>query len=207
MEFTTTEAETLRRILRWRRDVRHFQTKPVAQDIIDRLRLSMDCAPSVGNARPWRVILVTGTSLRASVRANFNHCNAQAAAHYDDDQQADYIRLKLAGLDTAPVQLVVFTVSDPAEGHGLGRRTHPETLRQSTAMAIHTLWLAARVENIGLGIVSILDPRAMEQLFAVPDGWEFAAYLCLGYPEFSDDTPLLHRAEWQENMPTVWEER
>ena len=207
MEFTTTEAETLRRILRWRRDVRHFQTKPVAQNILDRLRLSMDCAPSVGNARPWRVILVTGTSLRASVRANFNHCNAQAAAHYDDDQQVDYVRLKLAGLDTAPVQLAVFTVSDPAEGHGLGRRTHPETLRQSTAMAIHTLWLAARVENIGLGIVSILDPRAMEQLFAVPDGWEFAAYLCLGYPEFSDDTPLLHRAEWQENTPTVWEER
>ena len=62
------------------------------------------------------------------------------------------------------MQLAVFTLIDPAEGHGLGRRTQPETLRQSTAMAIHTLWLAARAENIGVGMVSILDPRAIERL-------------------------------------------
>jgi 5,6-dimethylbenzimidazole synthase len=117
------------------------------------------------------------------------------------------VRLKLAGLDQAPVQLAIFTVIDPPEGHGLGRRTLPETLRQSTAMAIHTLWLAARAENLGLGLVSILDPRAIEQLFAVPAGWAFSAYLCLGHPQSIDDSPLLHRLGWQENTPTVWEER
>ena len=55
--------------------------------------------------------------------------------------------------------------------------------------------------------MSILDPSVIERLFAVPAGWELSAYLCLGHPETADDTPLLHRAGWQENTPTVWEER
>jgi 5,6-dimethylbenzimidazole synthase len=207
MEFTRTEAETLARIFRWRRDVRHFRDLPVAEDVLDRLRHAMDCAPSVGNARPWRVIRVNDPALRASVRANFNLCNAQAANDYRDDQHEKYLRLKLAGLDAAPVQLAIFTLTDPVQGHGLGRRTLPETLHQSTAMAIHTLWLAARAENIGVGMVSILDPRAIEQLLGVPQGWEFSAYLCLGHAEFTDDTPLLHRAGWQENFATEWEVR
>jgi 5,6-dimethylbenzimidazole synthase len=207
MEFTRTEAETLARIFRWRRDVRHFRDLPVAEDVLDRLRQAMDCAPSVGNARPWRVIRVNDPALRASVRANFSLCNAEAAQHYKDDQHEEYLRLKLAGLDVAPVQLAIFTLTDPIEGHGLGRRTLPKALHQSTAMAIHTLWLAARAENIGVGMVSILDPCAIEQLLAVPQGWEFSAYLCIGHAEFTDDTPLLHRVGWQENFSTEWEVR
>ena len=207
MQFTFTDITTLNRILRWRRDVRHFRTDPVPETTLERLRATMDCAPSVGNARPWRVIRVEDPALRAGVRAEFTRCNAEAAAAYTDEKRDDYLRLKLAGLDAAPVHLAVFTVCDPAEGHGLGRRTLPETLRQSTAMAIHTLWLAARAENLGLGMVSILDPRAIERLFAIPEGWEFSAYLCIGYPEFTDDTPLLDRVGWQKNTLTNWETR
>lgn len=207
MEFGPESAEMLKQILRWRRDVRHFRTDPVPESLLERLRHTMDFAPSVGNARPWRVIRVRDADLRRAVRDEFERCNTRAAAAYDDATAAEYRRLKLAGLEAAPVQLAVFTVTDPAEGRGLGRRTMPATLRQSTAMAIHALWLAARAENLGLGMVSILEPGRIERLFNVPDGWEFSAYLCLGWPEFSDDTPLLHRAGWQENRPTEWQER
>jgi 5,6-dimethylbenzimidazole synthase len=207
MEFTPDQSATLLEILRWRRDVRHFKPDPVDEAALDRLRATMDCAPSVGNARPWRVIRVDDLALRAEVRENFLRCNNAAAALYTGSKQAEYLALKLAGLDAAPVQLAVFTVTDPKAGHGLGRQTLPEALRQSTAMAVHTLWLAARAENLGLGMVSILDPQGIEQLFDVPQGWEFAAYLCLGHPEFMDDTPLLHRAGWQENAETEWQRR
>lgn len=207
MEFNPDQSATLLDILRWRRDVRHFKPDPVDEATLNRLRATMDCAPSVGNARPWRVIRVDDPALRAEVRANFLRCNAAAAALYSGTKQAEYMALKLAGLDMAPVQLAVFNVTDPEAGHGLGRQTLPETLRQSTAMAVHTLWLAARAENLGLGMVSILDPQGIEQLFDVPKGWEFAAYLCLGHPEFMDDTPLLHRAGWQENAETEWQRR
>ncbi|MES2432743.1 MAG: 5,6-dimethylbenzimidazole synthase [Pseudomonadota bacterium] len=207
MQFTPDESATLLRILQWRRDVRHFRPDPVDEAVLERLRATMDCAPSVGNARPWRVIRVDDTGLRASVRANFSRCNAEAAKLYCGEKHAEYLALKLAGIEIAPVQLAVFNVMDPAAGHGLGRQTLPETLRQSTAMAIHTLWLAARAENLGLGMVSILEPRDMEALLGVPEGWEFAAYLCLGHPEFMDDTPLLHRSGWQENTQTEWPRR
>lgn len=212
MNFTAQDAATLANIMRWRRDVRYFRKDPVPSDVLQRLRAAMDTAPSVGNARPWRVVRVRDLQLRAAVRADFEVCNAAALAHYAGAQADAYARLKLAGLDAAPEHLAVFTATDPAEGHGLGRQTMPETLRQSTAMAVYALWLAARAENIGLGVVSILDPRRMERLFpATPDQtsqtWEFSAYLCLGYPESDNDVPLLHRAGWQRNQPTTWEER
>lgn len=207
MRFDEGQAATLRMILRWRRDVRHFQPDPVDEAILARLAEAMALAPSVGNARPWRVIRVEDPTLRAAVRADFQRCDEAAAADYDDEQATAYRALKLAGLDAAPVQLAVFTHVDPAAGHGLGRRTMPETLRQSTAMAIHTLWLAARAANLGMGMVSILDPAAMERIFAVPEDWAFTAYLCLGHAEWDDDTPLLHRAGWQENASTLWDMR
>ena len=207
MEFTTSDAKTLMQILQWRRDVRHFRPDPIDEASVARLTSAMACAPSVGNARPWRVIRVESAPLRSAIRQNFLAANAEAAGEYSGQQRADYIALKLAGLDMAPLQLAVFTDQDPAEGHGLGRRTIPETLKQSTALAIHSLWLATRSENLGLGMVSILDPHAVEALFGVPETWEFTAYLCIGHPEFHDDTPLLHRKGWQENLPTRWETR
>lgn len=207
MQFDATHRAALLDVLRWRRDVRQFRTDPVAEDTLARLQAAMDLAPSVGNARPWRVLRVDTPDLRATVRANFEATNARAAAQYEGAQADAYRQLKLAGLDRAPVQLAIFTDTTPPEGHGLGRQTMPETLHQSTAMAIHTLWLAARAENLGLGMVSILDPHAIMQVLKVPQGWEFAAYLCLGHSESHDDTPLLHRAGWQENTSTRWQRR
>lgn len=204
MEFSKGDAATLARIQRWRRDVRHFKPDPVPDEVLERLRAAMDCAPSVGNARPWRVVRVETAELRAAVRREFERCNTEAAAGYTGAQQDHYCALKLAGLDIAPVQLAVFTHVDPTEGHRLGRMTMPETLRQSTAMAIHSLWLAARSENLGLGMVSILDPQRMKELLATEPSWEFSAYLCLGWPAFDDETPLLHRVGWQECRRTMW---
>lgn len=207
MKFSSDQRATLLDVLTWRRDIRHFRTDPVDEAVLARLQSVMDLAPSVGNARPWRVLRVDAPDLRAAVRANFTAANARAAAQYSGTQAQEYHKLKLAGLDRAPVQLAVFTETGPVEGHGLGRQTMPETLRQSTAMAIHTLWLAARVENLGLGMVSILEPEGVARLLDVPETWEFTAWLCLGHPEFDDDTPLLHRAGWQENTPTRWQKR
>ena len=207
MLFDTPQQETLRDILTWRRDVRHFKTDPVPEEMLERLRQAMELAPSVGNARPWRIVRVKSSALRQSIRDNFEHANEQAADLYESEQKSEYTKLKLSGLDKAPEQFAVFTEVDPAEGHGLGRQTVPETLRQSTAMAVHTLWLAARAENLGLGMVSILDPEGIKDILDVPDAWEFSAYLCLGWPENSDDTPLLHREKWQQNTVTNWTQK
>lgn len=204
MIFPPDEIDRLSALLRWRRDVRHFRRDPVPEAVVARLKEAMAMGPSVGNARPWRVLRVEDASLRAAVRAEFERCNAEAAAGQAGPDRAAYGRLKLAGLDDAPLQLAVFCAVDPAEGRGLGRRTMPETLAQSVAMAIFGLWLAARAQNLGLGMVSILEPGRMARILDAPQDWRFVAWLCLGYPAFEDDTPLLHRADWQRNAEPAW---
>lgn len=204
MQMTPAHRDALHEVLTWRRDVRHFRTDPVPEPVMDRLRAAMDLAPSVGNSRPWRVLRVQSPSLRAHIASNFDIANDEAAKGYDAEAQARYRALKLAGLRDAPEHLAVFTARNPVEGHGLGRQTMPEMLAYSTVTAIHTLWLAARAENIGVGWVSILDPGAVGPALGAPADWDLTGYLCLGWPVSDDDTPLLHRAGWQDNTPTDW---
>ncbi len=205
MQLTQAHRDALHDILRWRRDVRHFLPDPIAPDVLGRLRAAMDMAPSVGNARPWRVMQVETPGLRTEIIANFEAANAKAAGIYDDAKRSRYNALKLAGLREAPVHLAIFTETDPDAGHGLGRQSMPEMLTYSTVAAIYTLWLAARAENIGVGWVSILDADAVARTLGAPDHWRLTGYLCLGTAAQDDDTPLLHRNDWQENTPTDWQ--
>lgn len=206
MELTQAHRDALNDVLQWRRDVRHFLPDPVPDDVLKRLSAAMDMAPSVGNARPWRVLQITTPALRQAVIANFETANAAAGEIYDDEKRAAYDALKLAGLRDAPVHLAVFTEQAPEAGHGLGRQSMPEMLSYSTVSAIHTLWLAARAENLGVGWVSILDPGGVAQVLDVPESWQLTGYLCLGKAAFDDDTPLLHRRAWQDNTATLWQE-
>lgn len=73
----------------------------------------------------------------------------------------------------------------------------PETVAYSVVTAVHTLWLAARAEGIGVGWVSILDPAPIARDLDVPPHWQFIGYFCLGYPMEAADTPELERMNWQ----------
>jgi 5,6-dimethylbenzimidazole synthase len=151
----------------------------------------------VGLSEPWRFVLVDDAGRRAAIRECFEACNKDALQMQDPDRAALYARLKLAGLDEAPVQIAVFCDRSTAQGKGLGRLTMPETLDYSVVNAVQTLWLAARAEGIGLGWVSILDPARMTEILNVPAAWIFIGHLCLGYPLKEDDTPALEREGWE----------
>lgn len=188
-------------LFRWRRDVRHFCREPVPAELLSEL-LEVAClAPSVGLSQPWRFVTVDDPARRAAVRASFEACNAHALASQAVEHAASYARLKLAGLDDAPCHLAVFAEPDPVQGSGLGRKTMPETTAYSAVMAVHTLWLAARAADLGLGWVSILDPAAITMVLDVPPDWRFIGYFCLGYPRTEDDTPELERFGWERQRP------
>ncbi|WP_024511306.1 5,6-dimethylbenzimidazole synthase [Bradyrhizobium sp. ARR65] len=187
-------------LVRWRRDVRRFRSDPVDPDLIERLLAIASYAPSVGLSQPWRFVLVESPERRQAVREDFSKANKAALAGYAGERQACYARLKLEGLAQAPVHLAVCADETTAQGHGLGRRTMPETIRYSVVAAIQTLWLGARAEGLGLGWVSILDPEAIRSILDLPPEWTFIAYLCLGWPEEEHDDPELERHGWQERM-------
>jgi 5,6-dimethylbenzimidazole synthase len=191
----------LRDLLVWRRDVRCFRRDPLPPGTLERLIHLACLAPSVGLSQPWRFVIVDDPIRRAAVRKNFERCNADALAAQSPQRAADYARLKLAGLDDAPCHLAVFADRSTAQGHGLGRHTMPEMIEYSAVTAVHTIWLAARAEGIGVGWVSILEPAAVAAILDVPAHWKLIAYLCLGIPRAEDDVPDLMRSGWEQRQP------
>lgn len=195
--FDVAFCRQLEALFRWRRDVRRFRDEPIEDDVLDTLLQLAALAPSVGNSQPWRFVIVADPERRAAVRHEFARCNQAALAGYAAERQALYARLKLAGLDRAPVQLAVFADTATRLGDGLGQQTMPETLAYSVVGAVHALWLAARARGIGLGWVSILDPARVCAILDTPAAWKLIAYLCLGYPEEEHLDPELERHGWQ----------
>lgn len=84
--------------------------------------------------------------------------------------------------------------------HVLGRATIRDTDIYSTCCAIQNLWLAARVEGIGVGWVSILDYDALKRLLGIPRSIKVVAYLCLGYVEAFASQPDLEQAGWRQRL-------
>jgi 5,6-dimethylbenzimidazole synthase len=187
----------LRDLLAWRRDVRRFRTDPLPAGTLERLFEVAALAPSVGLSQPWRFVVVDDPARRAAVRDLFAACNADARASYAGERAARYAELKLEGLKEAPCQFAVFTDRGTTVGHGLGRRTMPETAEYSAVAAIAMMWLAARAEGVGMGWVSILEPARMNGILDVPPSWRFIGYFCLGYPQDESDRPELDRAGWE----------
>jgi 5,6-dimethylbenzimidazole synthase len=188
-------------LLAWRRDVRRFRRDPPPDGTLESL-IELAClAPSVGLSQPWRFVVVENSTTRAAVRQNFATCNAEALAALDGPRASRYAQLKLSGLDEAPCHLAVFADRSTAQGHGLGRYTMPEMIEYSAVTAVHTIWLAARARGIGMGWISILDPKAIAMLLDVPAGWKFIGYFCLGYPQIDDTTPELELVGWERRRP------
>lgn len=196
-QFRSAFLDQLDNLLIWRRDVRHFETCPLEDGLLDTLLDRASLAPSVGNSQPWRLVRIITPERRTAIVAHVNAENVRAAALYQDATRMAYDALKLHGLEQAPEHIAVFCDSAPQEGNGLGRQSMPETLAYSAVLAIHTLWLAAAARGVGMGWVSILDPVAVAQILDVPLHWTFIGYLCLGYPVEMHDVPELDRRGWQ----------
>ncbi|HTV45890.1 MAG TPA: 5,6-dimethylbenzimidazole synthase [Stellaceae bacterium] len=195
--------QTLRALFAWRRDVRRFRADPLPAGTIERLVGLAALAPSVGLSQPWRFVLVEDETRRAAVRADFAAANAAALAAQRPGRAACYARLKLAGLDEAPSQLAVFADCETGQGHGLGRHTMPQMAEYSVVAAVHTLWLAARAEGIGMGWVSILSPRNISEILEIPASWKLIGYFCLGYPAREEGVPMLESAGWEWRRPAA----
>jgi 5,6-dimethylbenzimidazole synthase len=188
----------LRDLLIWRRDVRRFRADPLPDGTLESL-IELAClAPSVGLSQPWRFVIVANQAIRTAIRQNFAACNADALSAQSTSRASLYAQLKLAGLDEAPGHLAVFADRSTEQGHGLGRRTMPEMIEYSAVTAVHTIWLAARAQGIGMGWVSILDPQEAASVLDVPADWKFIGYFCLGYPQVDDTVPELEQSGWEQ---------
>ena len=200
----------LQRLFQFRRDVRRFRTDALTDGTMRRLIETACMAPSVGLSQPWRFVSVKSQTARSAIINEFEQQNDLAAARFDGKTAIQYQQLKLAGLREAPEHLAVFVVPNPTTGRGLGRATMPESVAYSVVAAIQNFWLAARVEGIGVGWVSILRPSQVASRLNVDNDWQLIAYLCVGYPQETEvNTPELERVGWEQRHPieSCWFER
>ncbi len=149
--------------------------------------------------QPWRVIRITDPARRRDIHAIVDDerlRTAQALGPRSDE----FLALKVEGiLDCA--ELLVVALGDGRQAHVFGRRTLPQMDLASVSCAIQNLWLAARAEGLGMGWVSIFDPRRLGGLLGLPEGAEAVAVLCLGpVPEFPQ-RPQLEIDDWAVGRP------
>jgi 5,6-dimethylbenzimidazole synthase len=200
--FSPQDRETLHQIIAARRDVRHFRPDPVPPDVLRRMLEAAHLAPSVGFMQPWNFLLITSLELRRQIRASFEEQNREQLEKIPGPERQElYRRLKLEGILEAPLNLAVTCDRGRDAPFVLGRGPMPETDLFSTCLAVQNLWLAARVEGVGVGWVSILDRQATERLLGLPDGVRLVAYLCVGYPVEFRPRPMLEEVGWKGRLP------
>jgi 5,6-dimethylbenzimidazole synthase len=208
--FSPAERTTLYRVIESRRDVRAFRSDPIATNTLARILGAAHHAPSVGLMQPWNFIVIRDSVTKSRVKALFEIQNELALANYAGVRADLYGSLKLEGLGEAPINLCVTCDRTRSGPHVLGRNTVVDTDLYSTCCAVQNLWLAARVEGVGVGWVSILDYEDLRPILGIPATVVPVAYLCIGYPREFFEEPELQRRGWATRLKLeqiVYQER
>lgn len=192
--FTPAESAAVYRAIRERRDMRHFCGGQVDADVLQRLLCAAHQAPSVGYMQPWRFIRVLNTDTRMRLHAMVEAERIQTARALGQREE-EFMQLKVQGILDAAEVLVV-ALAEGREQHVFGRRTLPEMDLASAACAIQNLWLAARVEGLGMGWVSLFEPTELATLLDFPKGASPIAVLCLGPVDGYYAEPMLAQQDW-----------
>ncbi|MDT9000195.1 5,6-dimethylbenzimidazole synthase [Paucibacter sp. APW11] len=198
--FTHAQAEVVREAIAQRRDCRHFLPGPPLPDAqLERLLQAAHQAPSVGLMQPWRFMRLSSNAWRARL-APLVEAERLATAAALGSRSDEFLRLKVEGLrDCAELLALVLPADD---GTLFGRRTLPQEMALCSAgAAVQNLWLAARVENLGLGWVSMFDPLALARLLELPEGARPLGLLCLGPVPAFYEKPMLEQTGWRQRRP------
>jgi adenosylcobyric acid synthase len=195
-QFSELEIRGVYRAIRERRDMRHFQSRPIEAAQLVRFIEAAQLGPSVGYMQPWRFIRIVNADLRKRIHQHVNeerHLTAKALGTRNEE----FTRLKVEGI-LACSELLVVGLVDKRETYVFGRRTMPEMDLASASCAIQNFWLAARAEGIGVGWVSMFDPTHMRTLCGMPEGSQPIALLCVGHVDAFYPAPMLETEGWDQ---------
>jgi len=200
-EFTEAERDSFYRLIAARRDIRKFLPDPVPDDVLTRILWAAHHAGSVGFMQPWNFLIIRDKEIRESVKQLYVEANTEAAGHYEGEVRALYDTLKLEGIIESPLNVCITCDRSRGGKHVLGRNSIPETDLYSTCTCVQNFWLAARIEGIGVGWVSIVDNVRLSTLLNLPADVVPVAYLCVGYPVEFAPIPELQTLGWRDRLP------
>lgn len=193
-QYSEAEIAAVQRVIRERRDMRHFLPDPIEPAQLQRFIEAAHWAPSVGFMQPWRFLRITDPALRRALHAQVD-AERLLTAQALGERGEDFMRLKVEGILSCG-ELLVVGLTEGRERHVFGRRTMPEMDLASAACAIQNFWLAARAEGVGVGWVSLFDPDRLRALCGMPEGSRPIALLCVGQVESFYPEPMLQSEAW-----------
>ncbi|GKT11324.1 MAG: adenosylcobyric acid synthase [Thiomicrorhabdus sp.] len=203
--FLPHQIESVYQVIEQRRDMRHFLDKPIKPALLDRILAAAHNAPSVGLMQPWRFIRISDQEIRTKLHQEVEKERLRTATALNKCKD-EFMKLKVEGILEC-AEVIVISLSDKRAQEIFGRRTLPEMDIASVGCAIQNLALAARAEGIGMGWVSLFDPKVVAELLQIPttdneeDGGKPIAILCLGHVAEFYKIPMLERDNWRKPLP------
>jgi 5,6-dimethylbenzimidazole synthase len=189
-------------VIHRRRDVRgQFTGAPVAPDVLGRILGAAHAAPSVGLSQPWDFIVVRDRALREAFCRHVRDERDVFAAALDAEAAQRFARIKIDGVLESTLSIVVTYDAERGAPAVLGRHAITDTGLYSVCLAIQNLWLAATVEQLGVGWVSFYREEFVRQLLGIPAGIRPVAWLCLGPVSHLEAVPDLERHGWRRRRP------
>ncbi|MDD7986783.1 5,6-dimethylbenzimidazole synthase [Lentisphaera marina] len=201
MSFREVEKESFYRLLEARRDVRSgFLDKEIPEKILKRILSAAHHAPSVGFLQPWDFLIIRSDEIKQKIKSNFLAVKEREAQFFTGEMKKLYEQLKLEGILEAPINLCVTCDLKRDESNQLGRSEQNQMDVYSTVCAIQNMWLAARVEGIGMGWVSILEESHIREVLKLPESRKLIGYFCLGYVDEFKNQPELESKGWNKRL-------
>ena len=181
-------------VVKQRRSIRKYLSKPVQKEVILEVLAAAGCAPSAHNSQPWRFIILQGDPVKRRL------ADAMAEA-WAKDLQRDGIKVesdkrteRVERFATAPVLILAcLTMVDLRKFPDSERQMCERDLAvQSFGAALQNLLLAAYAK--GLGACWFCAPafckETVKKSLKIPDEVEPQAFVAMGYPAEKPQVPI-----------------
>ena len=178
---------SVQEILRQRRSIRRYLSKPIPQDTLMDIIISANWAPSAHNRQPWRFVIIDKPE-------NRGHLANAMGAQLRSDLSADGIPVEKIDEDcarsknrivSAPALLLLCLSMADMDVYPDEQRAQAEYLMavQSVAMAGQNLMLAAH--EAGLASCWLCAPlfcaKIVQNCLNLPSDWQAQGLITLGY--------------------------
>lgn len=152
---------TFAELIQRRVSVRDYTAQPIEEEKIERILEAARLAPSAHNSQPWRFVVITSEKGRKAIAESYPR---------------EWIK-------TAPVYILVCGNRDEAWVRKSDDKNH---LDIDMGIVIEHICLAAAEEELGSCVVCHFDASLCHTLFNLPEHFEPAAIIPIGYPTNPD---------------------
>jgi len=152
-----------------RRACRHFEPRPIPDEILDKLAYAAHRAPTGGNT-PYRFVIVVKDPIKLKM------LKLIAPGYFGD----------------SPAAIVVCTDLRVAED-GLGTLGVDQCSLYDAGAAAENVVLAAYSIGLGASFIKSYSETALKRILGLPEGYRTELVVSLGYPSKSEPRPLKQR--------------